>query len=264
MIVVPKDIQLKTSTTVALSFFEMTFGDDVADRVLSGFMAFSSLGNILVQTYTAARVKQEIAKEGILPFSKFFARNISLLGLGRKSKGDSAPSEATPVGALILHWFFSMLLILGSFDQTPDETYKLFVNLYSFTIDAFFGFCVGFGLLLWRLNEGRTHWSSKSKVSSLTSISAAAIFAIANFYPLVATWVPPDSAAWKDSIPWWVTGTVGFSLIALGGLYWVVLYYLIPYMRGKRLEVDKKPVFHNEHGYWVMWHEIVSFSWEVI
>src|SRR6266511_2921199 len=141
MIVVPKDQQLKADTTVALSFFQMTFGDNGADRVLSGFMAFSSLGNILVQTYTAARVKQEIAKEGILPFSKFFARNI---GFRREPKSESETSEATPVGALTLHWIFSLLLILGSFKETPDQSYNLFVNLYSFTIDALFGFCVGF------------------------------------------------------------------------------------------------------------------------
>jgi hypothetical protein len=161
-------------------------------------------------------VKQEIAKEGILPFSKFFSRNISFF-TGTLSK-PSSPTEATPIGALTLHWFFS-LLILGSFNESPVQTYKLFVNLYSFTIDALFGFCVGLGLLLWRIHDKRTRWSEKSKVGPITSIVSASIFAIANFYPLVATWVPPASERWKDTLPWYVTGTVGFGLVGLGAVY---------------------------------------------
>jgi hypothetical protein len=37
---------------------------------------------MIVMTYTAARVKQEIAKEGILPYPRFFAQNTDL-SLGR-------------------------------------------------------------------------------------------------------------------------------------------------------------------------------------
>jgi amino acid transporter len=40
---------------------------------VDGIIAISIFGNILVATFTAARVNQEIAKEGILPFSLFFA-----------------------------------------------------------------------------------------------------------------------------------------------------------------------------------------------
>ena len=46
---------------VAQTFFAYTFGSvssagtKMAPRVLSGFMAVSSLGNLIVMTYTAAR-----------------------------------------------------------------------------------------------------------------------------------------------------------------------------------------------------------------
>lgn len=63
--------------TVAALFFSRIFGDRNANTVQNTFMAFSSFGNILVQTFTASRVKQEIAKEGILPFTKF-SRQIGL------------------------------------------------------------------------------------------------------------------------------------------------------------------------------------------
>jgi len=52
--------------------------------VLYAFMAFSTFGNIATTTYTSLRVLQEIAKEGILPNSAFFARSTSLPNLHRR------------------------------------------------------------------------------------------------------------------------------------------------------------------------------------
>lgn len=51
-------------------------------RAINAFLAISSFGNIVVMTYTAARMKQEIAKQGFLPFTSFFARNRDV-SLGR-------------------------------------------------------------------------------------------------------------------------------------------------------------------------------------
>ena len=56
---------------MATVFFQNLFEEDIAKRVMSAMIAFSIFGNIVVMTFTAARVKQEIAKEGILPFSLF-------------------------------------------------------------------------------------------------------------------------------------------------------------------------------------------------
>ena len=61
-IVVPVEVQL-SGADVAQTFFNYTFGtissrgNVIAPRVLAGFMAVSSLGNIIVMTYTAARGK---------------------------------------------------------------------------------------------------------------------------------------------------------------------------------------------------------------
>lgn len=74
--VIPKESYTQvTGTTIdmATAFFHDLFGPGAAPRAMAGLVAFSILGNILVLTFTAARVKQEIAKEGILPFSLFFA-----------------------------------------------------------------------------------------------------------------------------------------------------------------------------------------------
>lgn len=56
------DPALSTGADVSELFFKNSFGQGVAPQVLNAFMAVSGLGNIIVMTFTAARVKQEIAK----------------------------------------------------------------------------------------------------------------------------------------------------------------------------------------------------------
>jgi amino acid transporter len=144
------------TSNVAHKFFDLTLGSlsspwaPKASRILSAFMAISSLGNIIIMTYTAARVKQEIIKEGILPFrQKLVNSKQSVVILVRKlwhSKYETLPEEV-PVSALVLHFTMSIFLILGTWRLTAPDTYSLLVDLYSYTIDATFGACVGFGLL---------------------------------------------------------------------------------------------------------------------
>jgi hypothetical protein len=79
-------------------------------------------------------VKQEIAMEGIPPFRNFFSRNISIPGIpfGRLfCRPTLAVSEATPVGALLLHWSLSVILILATASQQdPNVSYSVLVSLY--------------------------------------------------------------------------------------------------------------------------------------
>lgn len=70
-------------------------------------ISLSVLGNFISYTYGMARVKQEIAKLRILPFSKFWAR---------QSHYD------TPVGALFLHWIFASLVIVRAPPPQLDST----------------------------------------------------------------------------------------------------------------------------------------------
>lgn len=71
--VVPADLpNLTKEPNMAIPFFQRVFDSDAAGRVMSGIIAFSIFGNILVMTYTASRVKQDIAKEAIIPTFLFF------------------------------------------------------------------------------------------------------------------------------------------------------------------------------------------------
>lgn len=266
MMVVPEADQFQDRPdTVAALFFVRIFGVANASRIQNSFMAFSSFGNIMVQTFTAARVKQEIAKEGILPFTKFFANNKSLMprlfAPGPKASPANDTSDATPVGALALHWVFTLLLILATIPASTSDSYRIFVNLYSFVVDALFGFAIGLGIIILRLNK-RVRWSQKSRSNKYISLATAVIFTLANCFPLVAIWLRPDGKS-QITLPveWWATGTIGIGLLGLALLYWLILSYVVPRILGRDLEVERESQFKRDHGYWVIWHEVTSVNW---
>lgn len=221
---------------VAHRFFELTLGtlssswSDKAPRMLSAFMAISSLGNIIVMTYTAARVKQEIAKEGILPFRRFLSRGLKSLRIPTLRSNVQDLPEDIPVGALVLHLSMSILLILGTWTLTAADTYSLLVDLYSYTIDALFGASLGLSLLVLRLSS--RSWASHSRNSGfrihpLISILAASVFGIANLYPLAGKWIPPKIYILLK-VPWYTTAVVGTSIMACGVLWWAGFLFVMP------------------------------------
>lgn len=72
---IPKSDLAKSEVIVAGLFFRNVFGDSAGARSLPAFVALSNLGNVLVVSFAHSRVNQEFAKEGLLPFSKFWASN---------------------------------------------------------------------------------------------------------------------------------------------------------------------------------------------
>lgn len=72
---IPKGDLATSEVIVAGLFFRNVFGDSAGARSLPVFVALSNLGNVLAVSFAHARVNQELAKEGLLPFSKFWASN---------------------------------------------------------------------------------------------------------------------------------------------------------------------------------------------
>jgi hypothetical protein len=135
--------------------------------------------------------------------------------------------------------------------------------MYSFTIDALFGFFVGLALLLLRLFDGNTRWSTISNENKWISLACATVFTIGNAYPLAAIWVPPSKGeTGSSSISFWVTGTVGLATVAFGALYWVGIRYIAPWWFQEELVVEREVILGNEGGETVVLNEIVSIEWE--
>lgn len=72
---VPKAQLARSEVLVADVFFRNMYGDSAAARVLPMLVALSNLGNILASSFANSRMTQELAKEGLLPFSRFWASN---------------------------------------------------------------------------------------------------------------------------------------------------------------------------------------------
>ncbi|KAH8744408.1 amino acid/polyamine transporter I, partial [Hyaloscypha finlandica] len=77
-------------------------------------IALSAFGNLIAVVYTSSKVKQQIARQCIIPFYNFFARDDKQF--------------LTPGGALILHWVMAVVWILS----TPNTS-----NGYGFVIGLF-------------------------------------------------------------------------------------------------------------------------------
>ncbi|OHF04643.1 high-affinity methionine permease [Colletotrichum orchidophilum] len=288
MVVVPRSVQMDEN--VAQKFFELTFGtlgsaSNTGARIFNAFLAISSLGNIIVMTYTAARVKQEIAKEGMLPWPKFFAQNTDM-SIGRllrwfQKKGWFASvlrlkwlspehhSEKTPVGALLLHFVSCTILIFATYKMRPTDAYTLLTSLSAYVINAFIGTFLGLGILILRFRGPPTtladddastfgkdspspSWAEMTgkRFRPLLSIFCAFVYMCGGLYPVITTWIPPTTQL-SSQLSSWVVPIVSWVIISLGVAWFIGFVLVARYIERKDhrvFVVEKKPEFEPAQG----------------
>jgi amino acid transporter len=259
MVVVPSDDQIYDN--VAQRFFELTLGSlnnsGTGKRIFHAFLAISSMGNIIVMTYTAARVKQEIAKEGIIPYAKFFAQDGDI-SVGRllnwlKKRGMFSSllstrwlspedhMERTPVGAFVLHLASCFVLIFATWSMDPKSSYTLLTSLSAYVINAFFGIFLGLGILILRFKgppktdkdeiqspaaPPQTWRQMTGKhINPTLSVICAVIYIIGGLWPIVTIWIKPNDPDQRPGKPeeqrltWWLVPTITWSVIG-GSVFW--------------------------------------------
>ncbi|EDN02386.1 predicted protein [Histoplasma mississippiense (nom. inval.)] len=295
MSIVPIADQLNEQMNLAERFFELTFGklnvaDNTGQRIFNSFLAVSSFGNIVVMTYTAARVKQEIAKEGILPFPKFFAmnRNVSLARLlrwahrhpilarlfGRMLKSrwfvPEGHSEETPVAALILHFGSCLVLILVTYRVEPTNTYRLLAKVYTYSVHAFFGVLLAGGILHLRLNR-KDGWRKKAiGINPQLSVMSAIVYLLGSLFPVIVSWVEPSEELERfadTKIHWYLVPLLSWSAIAFGALWWLgflVFAKRIEKRNGTIFMIQRDPAFARDppiNGSPIQVDETVYLGW---
>jgi hypothetical protein len=218
-----------SKVVVAARFFENVWGKSpFVTRVVPLFIALSALGNVFAQSFAMPRVKQELAKEGILPWSRFWASDW--------------PFNA-PTGAIFLHWIFTTALILGS--QTQD-VYQFVTNVFIYSGNWIKGGC---GFFSFRpSNSGLL-----TLFVFLTVVFLAAGLVYLNFAPserwaeqrttfrssplLTIFWIlsllfvqaaPFIKNRFLETVPFYVVPTLGTSLLAIGTVYWLVWAKVLP------------------------------------
>lgn len=165
------------STNAMTNFVYTLSGDAHRSSIIRGVSAMLALfisGNLLAQTYTASRVKQEIAKEGILPRSLLFAASSDTLMArwsARKRKPQSQSqnfaqsftssaetdllhSEQAPFAATALHWIFETILVFAvGLALPPNKAYNFLTYIYTFIIVGLLGFLTVCGLLYLKIDS---------------------------------------------------------------------------------------------------------------
>jgi hypothetical protein len=231
---------------------------------------------------TNSAVKQEIAKEGILPYSLMFAESYDfslsrLLGRSRtrESFGIHLHTEKTPVVTMLAHWLITNLLIISAIlkiqpvPYSAAPAYTFLVTFYAYVLDVFWFMVIGLGLLYLRLWPG-TGWGETSTFSPWLSIAAASLFTSMNLFPTVCIWIPDPSVPFlantKSQVSWYAGPTVGMVVLALSVIYWLGFRGMVQQKEsreGIELAIERKPILLEEENTFVQLYEIVGLRWRV-
>ncbi|KFY14152.1 hypothetical protein V492_02829 [Pseudogymnoascus sp. VKM F-4246] len=202
----PKEIS-ESGITVASYFALKVFGR-TAQRVISVFVAISALGNVLTVTFTQSRVNQELAKEGVIPFPRFWASNWPV---------------GSPSAGLLLH-FIPSLIVIVAFPAGAAYVFILDVEGYPGAIINLF-VVVGLFILRWKA----PHLPRPFKPWLIVPV----FFLAGQCFLLVAPFLrPPGGISDAPPIPYWVYPIIGIAILLGGVVYWAVWRVLIPYLGG--------------------------------
>ncbi|KAF8266355.1 amino acid transporter [Lactarius quietus] len=209
---------VNSGTIVASLFFESVFGTN-AQKALTVFVALSALGNILTSAYSAARVNQELAKEGIpLPFgNRFWASNW--------------PSQNAPFPGLLIHLVVTVIVIIAP-PQSVAYPFILDVSGYPYQIISL-SVVLGFFYLRW----ARPSAPRPFKVW----LPLAFFFLVATAFLLVAPFIrPPGGIGDTPPLPYYLYCLIGITVTVFGVLYWATWKLVLPYVFKFRLVQTKE------------------------
>lgn len=207
----PKEVA-HSGLTVAGFFMQQVFGL-AAEKAISVLIAISAFGNVMTVTFAQARVNQELAKEGVIPFPRFWA--------------SGWPSGA-PSAGLLLHWIPSAIVIVA----IP------FGDAYNFILDvegypgSVVNFLVVVGFFWLRYSEPNIPrpfrcWSP-----------VAAFYMVVQAFLMVAPFLRPPGGKGDTSLPYWLYPVVGIVVLTVSVLYWVVWRVLLPWIGRYELVAD--------------------------
>ncbi|PQE09568.1 methionine permease protein [Rutstroemia sp. NJR-2017a WRK4] len=211
--VVPVEEVKESGQLIAALFFERVFGQHVGRILLPLAIALSAAGNVMVVTFALARLNQEIARQGFLPYSRYLS---------------SSKPFGAPMGGLIVHYIPSFLVI-----AIPPRG-----DVYNFILDVegypgqFAILATSFGLLWLRKTRSDLKRPFKAWLPAVYLRIVICLALIAGpFFP------PKDGRA--DVGFFYATyAIVGIGIILFGILAWYVKFVALPKWYGYRIEEE--------------------------
>ncbi|KAH6677304.1 amino acid transporter-like protein [Halenospora varia] len=219
---VPKAEIISSGRIVAATFFRNMFGVR-AERALSVFVALSAYGNVLSVIFSQGRLVQEVAREGILPFSRLWASN--------------KPLNA-PFMGLFEHWLVSVIIMLA---PPPGDAYNFILNVISYPLSVINVF-VSAGLIHLYLHPFSIHRSPQTWSPPVrATLPVVGFFLLSNIYLVIAPFVPPsDGQNVYESLPYYLHCVVGIGILLAGAVYWLFWAKLLPRLGGYELVRENK------------------------
>jgi hypothetical protein len=256
------------SSDIITVFIEtVSNGSDPKTRAVSAIVAIFIFGNLFVQTFTAARVKQEIAKEGILPFSLVLATQNMSPWEWIKRRFQRTPNASTsahtedhddeiPIVATLLHWASYMVSFAAVAWLSPNVAYRYLTFLHSYVFVVLLGSLTGGGLLYLKLdsivnpNRGR-RWARKVVWTTWLGPIPAIVYFGVSIFLVFACFAPVRNLAIVLTGKNWIATLVGLSSI-FWGMIWFVGLDRIQWMGRWKLQVTRTPYLEmNEDGDYV-------------
>ncbi|KAK4049712.1 hypothetical protein OIV83_003987 [Microbotryomycetes sp. JL201] len=209
---VPKDRILDSNRLLAAEFFTAMFGNS-AGRAVSVLIALSAIGNSMAVLFGQGRINQELGREGVLPFSKFF--------------GSNRPFN-TPFAGLALQAAVTLVIILA---PPGGDVYGFLLNLISYPLNIF-NVLVSFALIVISLRRDHYKWQPPIKAT----LPVCIFFFAANVFLVIVPMIKPEAGSEPYSdLPYWLHVVVGFGILGLGALYWLVWAQVLPRIGGYKL-----------------------------
>ncbi|PMD33217.1 hypothetical protein L207DRAFT_498670 [Hyaloscypha variabilis F] len=195
-LVISKDDFRTSGVVIAGHFFKTLFGPVIGENVLPLFIIISAFGNIAATSFAQARVNQELGRDGLLPFSRFFA------GM---NEWDS------PTPGLFLHWLVSVLVIVV---PPPGEIYNFLVDIGGYPVSVI-SVAISLGLLYLQASPSE-NWQSPFRARKVYTI----VFAASNCLLLVLPWIKPETAKGDGRFPYYAYPATALGILGSGVVYW--------------------------------------------
>jgi len=224
LVVVPKDEIEASGRVIAALYFGNLFGN-MTERVLSIIICLSAFGNILAVCFSQSRAIQELAREGVIPFSASFV---------------SITPFNTPLLALLFWWVLDAFWI---FAPPPGDAYNFIANVTLLPI-TWINLAISGGLLWIYLSKYEMSGIGASKARGAewnppykAGIAVVGAFFAANVFLFIAPFIPPaEQFRVYDCLPYWAHVAGASVILGLGVLYWYIWAKLLPLLGGYRLE----------------------------
>ncbi|KAJ8514224.1 hypothetical protein ONZ45_g8226 [Pleurotus djamor] len=179
---VPVEEAKQSGQLLAGRFFAAVFGDFAGRRVLPVFVALSALGNLIAVSIGQGRVFREVARQGVFPFSKFFA---------------STKPFGTPAAPMALKFILTSIVIIG---PPAGDAFNLIVSIQTYP-GRLFDLALLVGIYLIRRRRAKAGLPRPEYVAWHVAIAFNFFF---NMLILVMPWVPPAKGSEPFSFPYWV------------------------------------------------------------